>query len=98
MILTWSLAFVKLIIEYVIDVYSAGFEAFALEEGYLAKCLLTHLKYEFPKEFSVITDWKGLLANPPPQGCVSRLRLVAKKRIFEGTCEICEAYKRSERA
>lgn len=78
---------------YIIDIDSHAFERFALENGYMAQRLLNHLKAEFPGEFEKITHWKDLLRDPLPEGCLSKLLLVAKRKTFEHTtCDLCQGW------
>ena len=80
----------RLVTGYIVDIDSAEFEHFTLENGYRAQLLLRHLKAEFPGEFSSITEWKQLLQDPLPPECFKKLLLVANRRTFQGTCEICQ--------
>lgn len=77
---------------YIVDVDSAAFEVLQLETYGLARSLLTHLKAEFPEEFKSIDDWRKLLITPLPSGCFHKLGLVANRRTFEGTCDICQSW------
>lgn len=82
---------------YIVDVDSAAFEVLQLETYGLAQSLLTHLKAEFPEEFKSIDDWRKLLITPLPSGCFQKLGLVANRRTFEGTCDICDGWGQSQK-
>ena len=64
---------------------------FSETDGYLTQALLLHLKAEFT-EFIHMEDWRDLFKKGIPKGALSSLRLVAKRRSFEGTCRICQSW------
>ena len=77
---------------HIVDVDSMWFESFTNKNGYMANKLLRHLKAEFPKEFGSMSDWLDLLKYPLPEGGFDKLRLVAERKTFKGTCDICQGW------
>lgn len=61
-------------------------------DDFLASFLLDHLQAEFTQDFSAITDWTDLIKIDSGQGIVSRLALVARRKTFKGTCQVCREY------
>ncbi len=57
----------------------------------LAQALLAHLKAEFA-ECRGMTDWKELVATDLKSDIVVSMRLVAFRRTFVGSCEICQSW------
>ena len=59
-------------------------------DGIIALNLLVHLKAEFG-EFADIARWQDLLF-PGHDKAVEKLVIAAKRRTFEGKCDICKSY------
>lgn len=74
--------------EHILDI--DGMESWAFDNAYLSKNLILHLKNEFPKEFEGIHHWDDIFKFELPHGCREKLKLVAHRKTFTGTCEICQ--------
>jgi len=57
----------------------------------LGQSLLDHLKAEFP-DCRDMTHWRELVATKLKSDVVVSMRLVAFRRTFIGTCEICQSW------
>ncbi len=65
---------------------------FELFDGYLAECLLSHLKDEFI-EFADIGDWRDLLnINRVTPTLTQKFHFVGHRRTFTGMCPLCSSY------
>lgn len=58
-------------------------------DDYLATCLLSHMKAEFPELFN-IGLWQEVYRHSNKRELYQKLNLVAHRRTFEGTCDICK--------
>jgi len=64
-----------------------------ISESFLAQNLLLHLKVEFPE-----LPWDELQGADVPRESLAALQLVAARRTFRGTCEICAEWEEKEDA
>ena len=64
-------------------------------DAHLANGLLSHLKSE-SSAFSSMKDWRDLVNKDIPRDALSNLALIARRRTFQGACEICQAWQASE--
>jgi hypothetical protein len=56
-------------------------------DGIMASCLISHLGIQ-------VGRWSELKAKTIPEGLIHTLDLAARRRTFEGTCEICGGWSR----
>lgn len=57
-------------------------------DDYLGRCLLSHLKAEFPELFNM-DIWQKIYDHGNKREVYEKLALVAHRRIFKGKCNIC---------
>lgn len=60
-------------------------------DDYLGKCLLSHLKAEFPELFN-IEIWQEIYRHNSPKEVYQILQLVAHRRTFIGSCDVCKGW------
>ncbi len=66
-----------------------------LADPYVAECLLSHLREEF-KDIRWPAHWPQLEEKDISSELVAKVHLVARRRIFSGTCDICEQWQSSK--
>lgn len=80
-----------------------GYSGYVVGEEYLIEMdellgegLLSHLSAEFPEDFQGVKKFTDLLSLDIPNGAISKLRLIAQRRTFDGTfCQVCKAWQES---
>lgn len=73
--------------------YSEDSDLECPEDWFAIKNLLMHLQAEYPDEFGKfrmpIQFFKAFFLREIPDSVIYKLRLIAARRIFQGTCEVC---------